>query len=104
MVASRPRFGSDKSVLKDGPAGKEIDSEAIQDTASEYLQKVQVRGPSLQGQGLHRRSTGWAVPPGNSSSAQKRRLGSATQHLKLCAWQLATATSSLNLVLQTWCS
>ena len=43
IVASRPRFGSDKSVLKDGPAGKEIDSEAIQDTAQEYLQKVQVR-------------------------------------------------------------
>lgn len=41
VVAARPP-GTNKNVLKEGPGGKQIDGEALQDTAQEYVQKVQV--------------------------------------------------------------
>ena len=60
VVASRPRFGSSgKDILKEGPGGKQIDGEAVQDTAQEYLQKVQVRPPARVQRWTHRPS---AVP------------------------------------------
>ena len=46
LVGARPP-GTNKSVLKEGPGGKQIDSDALQDTAQEYVQKVQVHTPFL---------------------------------------------------------
>ena len=41
VVNSRPRVGGDKSILKEGPGGKQIDSDAVQNTAEEYLERIQ---------------------------------------------------------------
>ena len=46
LVGARPP-GTNKNVLKEGPGGKQIDSDALQDTAQEYVQKVQVHNPFL---------------------------------------------------------